>query len=108
MIIRDKIEEKSLYFVEQNLPNVTFYEIYLNTRKIFQIKNNFDNVIETAEICISNKLQNENNNISQNLNYLEQIKQVSNVFDKETKLVELQKNITMLEIATNKIKIINI
>ena len=45
MIIRDKIEEKSLYFVEQNLPNVTFYEIYLNTRKIFQIKNNFDKAL---------------------------------------------------------------
>ena len=53
------------------------------------------------------QVQNENNNISQNLNYLEQIKHVSNVFDKETKLVELQKNITTLEIATNKIKIIN-
>lgn len=45
MIIRDKIEEKSLYFVEQNLPDVTFYEIYLNTRKIFQIKNNFDKAL---------------------------------------------------------------
>lgn len=49
MIIRDKIEEKSLYFVEQNLPDVTFYEIYLNTRKIFQIKNNFDKAL--AEWC---------------------------------------------------------
>jgi len=49
MIIRDKIEEKSLYFVEQNLPNVTFYEIYLNTRKVFQIKNNFDKAL--AEWC---------------------------------------------------------
>ena len=85
-------------------------QVIIKALKLIQqeIKNNFDNVIETAEICISNKLQNENNNISQNLNYLEQIKQVSNVFDKETKLVELQKNITMLEIATNKIKIINI
>ena len=84
-------------------------QVIIKALKLIQqeIKNNFDNVIETAEICISNKLQNENNNISQNLNYLEQIKQVSNVFDKETKLVELQKNITMLEIATNKIKIIN-
>ena len=45
MIIRDKIEEKSLYFVEQILPDVTFYEIYLNTRKIFQIKNNFDKAL---------------------------------------------------------------
>ena len=45
MIIRDKIEEKSLYFVEQDLPKVTFYEIYLNTRKIFQIKNNFDKAL---------------------------------------------------------------
>lgn len=84
-------------------------QVIIKALKLIQqeIKNNFDNVIETAEICISNKLQNENNNISQNLNYLEQIKQVSNVFDKETKLVELQKNITTLEIATNKIKIIN-
>lgn len=49
MIIRDKIEEKCLYFVEQNLPNVTFYEIYHNTRKIFQIKNNFDKAL--AEWC---------------------------------------------------------
>ena len=49
MIIRDKIEEKSLYFVEQNLPSVTFYEIYLNTRKIFQIKSNFDKAL--AEWC---------------------------------------------------------
>lgn len=85
-------------------------QVIIKALKLIQqeIKNNFDNVIETAEICISNKLQNENNNISQNLNYLEQIKQVSNVFDKETKLIELQKNITLLNVALNKIKTINI
>ena len=42
MIIRDKIEEKSLYFVEQELPNCTFYEIYHNTEKLFQVKNKFE------------------------------------------------------------------
>lgn len=49
MIIRDKIEEKCLYFVEQDLPTVTFYEIYHNTRKIYQIKNKFD--IALQEWC---------------------------------------------------------
>ena len=49
MIIRDKIEEKSLYFVEQNLPKVTFYEIYLNARKVLQVKNNFN--VALAEWC---------------------------------------------------------
>ena len=45
MIIRDKIEEKSLYFVEQDLPKVTFYEIYRNTQKVFQVQNNFDKAL---------------------------------------------------------------
>ena len=45
MIIRDKIEKKSLYFVEQDLPKVTFYEIYRNTQKVFQVKNNFDKAL---------------------------------------------------------------
>ena len=49
MIIRDKIEEKSLYFVEQDLPKVTFYEIYLNARKVLQVKNNFN--VALAEWC---------------------------------------------------------
>ena len=49
MIIRDKIEEKSLYFVEQDLPKVTFYEIYKNTQKVFQVKNNFNAAL--AEWC---------------------------------------------------------
>lgn len=46
MIIRDKIEEYGLYFVEQDLPKVSFYEIYQNTRKIYQIKNNFDVAVQ--------------------------------------------------------------
>ena len=46
MIIRDKIEEKNIYFVEQDLPNVVFYEIYQNTHKVFQIKNNFDKALQ--------------------------------------------------------------
>lgn len=49
MIIRDKIEEYGLYFVEQDLPKVSFYEIYQNTHKICQIKNNFD--IAVQEWC---------------------------------------------------------
>ncbi len=42
MIIKDKIEEYGLYFVEQELPNATFYEIYKNTQKVFQVKNKFE------------------------------------------------------------------
>jgi len=49
MIIRDKIEDKNLYFVEQDLPKVTFYEIYHNNEKLFQIKNNFE--VALAEWC---------------------------------------------------------
>ena len=49
IINRDKIEEKSLYFVEQDLPKVTFYEIYKNTQKVFQVKNNFNAAL--AEWC---------------------------------------------------------
>lgn len=49
MIIRDKIEEKSLYFVEQELPNCTFYEIYHNTEKLFQVKNKFE--VALSEWC---------------------------------------------------------
>lgn len=49
MIIRDKIEEYGLYLVEQDLPKVSFYEIYQNTHKIYQIKNNFD--IAVQEWC---------------------------------------------------------
>lgn len=80
-----------------------------NALKIIQkeIKNNFYDIIENAEIAINNKLQNDNNAISQNLHYLEQIKQISSIFDKENKLSELQKNITIQNIAINKIKSIN-
>lgn len=45
MIIRDKIEEYGLYFVEQDLPKTTFYEVYRNGEKLYQSKNNFDNAL---------------------------------------------------------------
>lgn len=49
MRIIDKIEEKGLYFVEQTLPNVIFYEIYEHTQKVYQSKNKFDEA--TQEWC---------------------------------------------------------
>lgn len=49
MIIRDKIEEYNLYFIEQELPRVTYYEVYHNTEKLCQVKNDFD----TAAMCWS-------------------------------------------------------
>lgn len=45
MRILDKIEEIGLYLIEQDLPKVTYYEIYQNTQKVCQVKNNFDKVV---------------------------------------------------------------
>ena len=46
MIIIDKIEERGMYFVGQELPNVIFYEGYCNDEKVFQIKNNFEKALQ--------------------------------------------------------------
>lgn len=60
MIIRDKIEEYGLYFVEQDLPKVTFYEVYRGTEKLYQSRNNFDNALrvwcETIQKYIPQKV----------------------------------------------------
>lgn len=45
MRILDKIEEIGLYLIEQDLPKVTYYEIYQNTQKVCQVKNNFDKAV---------------------------------------------------------------
>ena len=73
---RNKIIDKTLQEIDRisKLPEgeekqnaITKFknQVIIKALKLIQqeIKNNFDNVIETAEICISNKLQNENNNI---------------------------------------------
>ena len=64
MIIRDKIEEHNLFFVEQDLPNCTFYEIYHNNEKLFQIKNKFETAL--AEWCkiINSTLSKEVDNVN--------------------------------------------
>lgn len=56
MIIRDKIEEHNLYFIEQELPKVTFYEIYHNSEKLYQIKNNFDIAVKEWSKVVSDVL----------------------------------------------------
>ena len=45
MRILDEITELNLYFVEQELPKVTFYEGYYGETKLFQVKKNFDEAV---------------------------------------------------------------
>ena len=46
MRILDEITELNLYFVEQELPKVIFYEGYCGETKLFQVKKNFDEAVK--------------------------------------------------------------
>lgn len=57
MRILDEITELNLYFVEQELPKVTFYEGYCGEVKLFQVKKNFDEAVKLWANEVSKYIQ---------------------------------------------------
>ena len=46
MQILDSIPELNLYFVEQELPKFSFYEGYCGEKKLFQVRNKYDEAVK--------------------------------------------------------------
>lgn len=71
------------------------------------IAENFNTIIDNAEIVINNKLENESNIVNQNLKYLERLINVTDIANKEVEQTNLQHKICIFKFLVGKIKNLN-